>query len=161
MIALMDYLILNGHRFDLARATEADVPALVALLADDVLGAGRESTAMAPYLRAFHEIDQDDRHLLLAVRNEAGSVVGTMQLSILPGLSRGGSSRLQIEAVRVSASTRSSGLGSALFDWAHEYGRSRGASLVQLTTDKSRTDAHRFYAKLGYEASHEGFKRPL
>jgi GNAT superfamily N-acetyltransferase len=84
-----------------------------------------------------------------------------MQLTLIPGLSRGGAKRLHIEAVRVAASARGGGLGSALFDWAHAYGRSRGATLAQLTSDKSRSGAHRFYEKLGYRASHEGFKYQL
>ena len=134
---------------------------MVALLSDDVLGAGRETLDMAPYVSAFHEIDDDDRQLLLAVRAEMMGIVGTMQLTIIPGLARGGSSRLQIEAVRLSTSTRGGGLGSALFDWAHDYGRRHGATLAQLTSDKTRSEAHHFYAKLGYEASHEGFKRRL
>jgi GNAT superfamily N-acetyltransferase len=157
----MDSLIVNGDRFDLSRADVGDVPALVALLSDDVLGAARESRDMAPYVSAFHEIDDDDHQFLLAVRAGTVGIVGTMQLTIVPGLSRGGLSRLQIEAVRLAASTRGSGLGSALFDWAHDYGRRRGATLAQLTSDKTRSEAHRFYAKLGYEASHEGFKRRL
>jgi len=157
----MDSIVVDGDRFGLARAVEADVPALVALLADDPLGAGRESTTIAPYLEAFRDIDADDHQLLLVVRNGTGDIVGTMQLTVIPGLARGGASRLQIEAVRLAPSTRGGGLGSALFEWAHEYGRRRGAGLVQLTSDKTRDDAHRFYRRLGYEPSHEGFKRPL
>ena len=84
-----------------------------------------------------------------------------MQLTLLPCLARGGAKRLHIEAVRLSSSTRGSGLGTALFEWAHEYGRQHGAVVAQLTSDKSRSDAHRLYARLGYTASHEGFKRSL
>ncbi len=87
------------------------------------------------------------------------TVVGTMQLPLVPGFSRAGAKRLQIEAVRLAHDARGSGLGTALFDWAHEYGRQHGATIAQLTSDKSRTDAHRFYNKVGYAASHEGFKR--
>ena len=161
MLDSMDSLMVNGHRFDLSRADVGDVPSLVALLSDDALGAARESKDMASYVSAFHEIDDDDHQLLLVVRDPDGGIVGTMQLTIVPGLSRGGSSRLQIEAVRLAASTRGGGLGSALFDWAHDYGRRRGATLAQLTSDKTRSEAHRFYAEAGYEASHEGFKRRL
>lgn len=157
----MDAIFVDGRRFDLDRAVEADVGALVALLSDDVLGAARESSTMAPYVEAFREIDADPRQLLLAVRDEAGELVGTMQLTLIPGLSRGGAKRLQIEAVRIAASARGGGLGSAIFDWAHAYGRSHGATLAQLTSDKARADALRFYEQLGYQASHEGFKYSL
>ncbi|SKB03858.1 GNAT family N-acetyltransferase [Aeromicrobium choanae] len=157
----MDTLTLDGQVFELARATEADVPAIVGLLTDDAIGAGRESADLAPYVEAFHEIDRDDAHLLLAARDEAGTVVATMQLTIIPGLSRGGTKRLLIEGVRVASSTRGSGLGTALFARAHAWGVERGATLAQLTSDKRRADAHHFYETLGYEASHEGFKLPL
>lgn len=148
-------------QFALARAIESDVPALVALLADDVLGAHRESSELKPYLAAFREIDRDPNHLLLTVRDGEDNVVGTMQLTLIPGLSRGGAKRLQIEGVRLASTVRGTGLGTALFEWAHEHGRQQGAVLAQLTSDKTRTDAQRFYSRLGYQASHEGFKRSL
>nr|WP_246306379.1 GNAT family N-acetyltransferase [Allobranchiibius huperziae] len=134
---------------------------MVALLRDDVLGTGREAADLAPYDAAFGLVDADPAHHLLAVRDEDGQVVGTLQASVIPGLSRGGASRLQIEAVRVSSSMRGTGLGRAMFAWAHAWGRTRGAILAQLTTDASRTEAQRFYERLGYEASHIGMKRPL
>ena len=84
-----------------------------------------------------------------------------MQLSIIPGLSRTGATRLQVEGVRIAASERSTGLGAAMLGWAHEHGRSHGAVLAQLTTDAVRTRAHAFYERLGYEARHVGFKREL
>lgn len=154
-------IVVDGQRFGLDRAAEGDLPALVALLADDPLGAGRESSEMAPYLRALREIDADPNQLLLAVRHQDGTLVGTMQLTLIPGLSRGGSKRLLIEGVRLASGSRGAGLGRALLEWAHDHGRANGASLAQLTSDKTRTDAHRFYEKAGYTASHEGFKRPL
>jgi len=157
----MDTVTSNGRRFTISRAVEADVAGLVSLLADDVLGATRESAAIAPYLEAFRDIDGDPNQLLLAVRDENRDLVATMQLTIIPCLARGGAKRLQIEAVRIAGSARGAGLGTELFAWAHEYGRSRGARLAQLTTDKARADAQRFYDRLGYEASHEGYKRPL
>lgn len=157
----MHLLRLGDRRFRLERAVRADVPSLVALLADDVLGRDRESDSLDPYLQAFVRIDQDPHQLLVAVRDESGAVVATMQLTLMPSLSRGGATRLQIEAVRVAASTRGSGLGTALFEWAHRWGREQGASLAQLTTDASRTDAHRFYDALGYAPSHLGYKLPL
>ena len=153
-------LRIDGRSFRVARASRADVPELVTLLADDVIGSTREGEDLAPYLTAFEAIDRDPAQLLVTVRDEEDTV-GTMQLTLIPGLSRGGALRLQIEAVRVAASARGGGLGSALFEWAAAYGRERGASLVQLTTDKQRSDAHRFYEGLGYVASHEGFKLHL
>ncbi|WP_420100270.1 GNAT family N-acetyltransferase [Corynebacterium sp.] len=133
---------------------------IVALLTDDVLGQTRESSPLETYMVAFTEIDADPGHFLLIVREgrDGGPAFATMQLTIVPGMSRGGTKRLQIEAVRVAAGTRGTGLGSALFDWAHDYGRTRGATLAQLTSDVTRTDAHRFYERLGYTASHQGFK---
>ena len=154
-------LDLDGRRYTIARATESDIPALVGLLADDALGALRETSDLDHYRVAFREIDRDPQQLLVAVRDADGVVVGTMQLTLIPGLARGGTTRLQIEAVRLASDTRGTGLGTALFEWAHRYGHRHGATLAQLTSDKTRTDAHRFYDGLGYEASHEGFKRPL
>lgn len=158
---LMPTLDLDGRRFTLARAAAADLPELVALLADDVLGQEREVAAPESYRSAFARIDADDGQLLLAVRDEGSRLVATMQLMLLTSLSRAGATRLQIEAVRVAASLRGAGLGTALFAWAHDWGRERGATLAQLTTDASRYEAHRFYDRLGYRASHVGFKRPL
>ncbi|HEV7149001.1 MAG TPA: GNAT family N-acetyltransferase [Pedococcus sp.] len=145
----------------LRRATPADLTAIVALLADDPLGAGREHpSSFAAYERAFAAIDADPSHRLVVLEDD-GTVVGTLQLSFLPGLSRGGAWRGQIEAVRVAASHRGQGLGERLVRWAVEESTARGCALVQLTTDKSRRDAHRFYARLGFEPSHEGFKMTL
>jgi GNAT superfamily N-acetyltransferase len=157
----MPTLVIDGRRLTLARAVRADLPELVALLADDVLGRERETDAAEPYRRAFARIDADEDQLLLAVRDEHSRLVATMQLMLLTSLSRAGATRLQIEAVRVAAPVRGAGLGTALFAWAHDWGRERGATLAQLTTDASRTDAHRFYDRLGYRASHLGFKLPL
>jgi GNAT superfamily N-acetyltransferase len=144
----------------LRRATAGDVPAIVALLADDPLGAGREATDPAPYERAFAAVDADPAHLLL-VAEDGGAVVGTLQLSFLPGLSRGGSLRAQVEGVRVASSARGRGLGEAMLRWVADEARRRGAALVQLTTDTRRPDAHRFYERLGYVASHVGMKLEL
>lgn len=151
----------GGRRFTVDRATESDVSDLVALLADDVLGAGREVHGLDPYLLAFREIADDPHQYLAAVRDVDGRLVGTMQLTLIPGLARGGAKRLHIEAVRLASDTRGTGLGTALFEWAHAFGRLHGATLAQLTSDKTRSNALRFYGRLGYQASHEGFKRPL
>lgn len=151
----------RGRRFTVRRATEDDLPAIVALLADDVLGAARESADLEPYRAAFAQIDADPAQLLVVVADEERRTVGTLQLTLIPGLSRGGTLRLQIEAVRIAPQIAGTGVGTALLDWAHAYGRARGARLAQLTTDKSRGDAQRFYSRLGYAASHEGMKLPL
>ncbi|HTI21683.1 MAG TPA: GNAT family N-acetyltransferase, partial [Kutzneria sp.] len=125
------------------RATEEDVPAIVAMLADDALGATRESPDdLTPYRKAFQDIDADPNQFL-AVADRDGEVVGTLQLTYLPGLSRKGGTRAQIEAVRVRATERGTGLGSQLITWAVDQARQRGCILVQLTTDTARTDAHR------------------
>jgi cytidine deaminase/GNAT superfamily N-acetyltransferase len=154
-------LTAGGRLYRVRRARPEDVAGLVALLADDVLGRDRESTAAEAYREAFEEIDADPRHLLAVVVAQDGALAGTMQLTILPGLSRGGARRLQIEAVRIAAGERGQGLGSAMISWAEEYGLRRGAVLAQLTSDNVRADAHRFYERLGYAASHTGFKKPL
>lgn len=159
----MAHYDIKTHKgsFHIRRATLSDVQDIVGLLRDDRLGQNRESAQWATYESAFYDIDGDPRHFLAVVEDEAALIVGTMQLTLIPGLSRGGSTRLQIEAVRIASSTRGTGLGTAMITWAHDYGRAHGASLVQLTTDKSRDDAIRFYTYLGYVASHEGLKLSL
>jgi len=148
----------------LRAARREDVPAIVALIASDQLGATRDGVRgeadLAAYLSAFEAIDADPAHILV-VAESAGQLVGTMQLSFLPGLARRGSLRAQIEAVRVADGTRGSGLGGAMMAWAIDEARRRGCGLVQLTSDKSRAHAHRFYQRLGFVASHEGMKLAL
>ncbi|WP_425548821.1 GNAT family N-acetyltransferase [Amycolatopsis ultiminotia] len=131
------------------------------MLADDQLGATRDSGEdLTPYLHAFGAIDQDPNQLLVvAVSN--GAPIATLQLTFIPGLARRGTLRGQIEAVRVHRDHRGTGLGSRLIQWAIEESRSHGCSLVQLTSDTTRTDAHRFYERLGFVASHTGFKLHL
>ena len=141
-------------------ATRADVPAIVALLADDFLGATRETPDEAAYLRAFEDIDADPRNELI-VADRDGEVVGTMQLTFIPGLSNRGAERMQIEAVRVCSDLRGQGLGREMIVWALELGRARGCRTAQLTTHRSREAAHRFYERLGFEASHLGMKLVL
>lgn len=145
------------------QAERTDLEAVVALLADDPLGGGRENAALPldeRYQNAFAAIAADPNQLL-AVADENGAVVGVLQLTFIPGISRLGMTRGLIEGVRVAASHRSAGLGQAMFEWAIEQCRVRGCGLVQLTTDKSRPDAHRFYDRLGFVASHEGYKLAL
>lgn len=147
--------------FTLRRARKGDLPRILAMLADDQLGSTRESADdVAPYERAFDAIDADPAHLLV-VGELSGEVVATFQLSFLPGLSRKGSWRAQIEAVRVADALRGQGVGALMIQWAVDQARERGCSLVQLTTDKSRVAAHRFYERLGFVASHEGMKLTL
>jgi len=142
-------------------ATRDDVAAIVGLLADDPLGAAREEPDdPGRYDTAYDRVVADPgQHLVVAERD--GSVVGTLQLSVIPGLSRRGATRSIIEGVRVARDERGAGLGTELITWAVEESRRLGATLVQLTSDASRTDARRFYERLGFEASHVGFKLPL
>ena len=143
------------------RATADDLPQLVALLADDPLGAVRESPDdLAPYRAAFERIDADPYQFLLVAERD-GRVAGTAQLTYLPGLSRRGGTRAQIEAVRVAATARGTGLGSRLIGWCVDRARQEGCALVQLTSDTTRQDAHRFYRRLGFEPTHVGFKLHL
>ena len=141
-------------------ARREDVPAIVALLADDLLGAGREGPLDDAYWAAFDQIAADPRTRLV-VADLDGRVVGTLQLTLLPGLSRHGLLRAQIEAVRVASDLRGQRLGRRLIEWAIEEARVQGCGLVQLTSDKRRPDAIRFYESLGFTASHEGLKLPL
>ncbi|WP_030665956.1 GNAT family N-acetyltransferase [Streptomyces cellulosae] len=142
-------------------ATAEDVPQIVAMLADDPLGAQRESPDdLTPYLAALDRLTSDPhQHLVVAVRENR--VVGTLQLTVIPGLSRRGSTRSIIEGVRIHADERGSGLGTILIQWAVEESRRQGCQLVQLTSDNARADAHRFYERLGFAPSHVGFKLQL
>ncbi|WP_433785286.1 N-acetyltransferase family protein [Actinomycetospora sp. CA-101289] len=145
------------------RARAEDLPALVALIAEDPVSAGRGDGLddLAPYAAAFAEIDADPAHLLVCLDEADGTTVGTLQLSVLPNLGRRGTRRAQLEAVHVSGARRGHGYGAALVGWAVEEAARRGCGLVQLTSDASRTGAHRFYERLGFVASHHGFKRDL
>ncbi|MFF5310031.1 GNAT family N-acetyltransferase [Streptomyces massasporeus] len=146
---------------EIRAAIADDVPAIVGMLADDPLGAQRESPDdLAPYLSALERLSADpNQRLVVAVRE--GRVVGTLQLTIVPGLSRRGATRSIVEGVRIHADERGSGLGTELIEWAIEESRGQGCQLVQLTSDKTRADAHRFYERLGFTASHTGFKLQL
>ncbi|WP_328443763.1 GNAT family N-acetyltransferase [Amycolatopsis sp. NBC_00438] len=150
---MTDYTIRTARR--------DDVEAIVHMLADDQLGATRDDPAdLAPYLQAFDAIDEDPSQLLVVVVAD-DEAVGTLQLTVIPGLARRGALRGQVEAVRVRADHRGSGLGADLLRWAIDESRRRGCALVQLTSDTSRTQAHRFYERLGFEPSHTGFKLKL
>jgi ribosomal protein S18 acetylase RimI-like enzyme len=154
-------LSVGDRQYRVGRAARADVPALVALLADDEIGHAREGAEEARYEAAFDVVARDTSQYLAVVRDESGRVVGAMQLTIIPGLVRAGTTRLQIEGLRVAGTDRSKGLGAAMLEWAHEHGRVRGASLAQVTTDEARERARIFYERLGYETSHVGLKRSL
>ncbi|PYE84078.1 GNAT family N-acetyltransferase [Pseudoroseicyclus aestuarii] len=148
----------EGLVFREARA--GDVPAIVAMLAEDSVAAGREGTEMAPYLAAFARLAADPRETLL-VGEQGGRIVATCQLSVLDGLSRQGMRRARIEAVRVLPALRGQRIGAALIAEAEGRARAAGCGLIELTTDMRRERAHRFYDRLGYERSHYGFKKPL
>ncbi|MCF6522174.1 GNAT family N-acetyltransferase [Streptomyces sp. JJ36] len=153
----------DAPAFAIRRATADDIPAIVALLADDPLGARRETPDdLAPYEQAFARIAGDPhQHLMVAQGDDEGPLLGTLHLTVIPGLSRRGATRSLVEAVRVHADARGTGLGTRLLEWAVEESRRQGCALVQLTSDATRTDAHRFYERLGFEPSHVGFKLPL
>jgi GNAT superfamily N-acetyltransferase len=144
-------------------ATEQDVPGLVHLLADDALGATREQLALplpAAYTRAFHALAADSQQELTVVEWQ-GELVATFQLSFIQYLTHQGGLRAQIEAVRVKAAYRGRGIGTRVFQYAIQRARTKGAYVLQLTTDKKRPAAKRFYESLGFINSHEGLKLPL
>ena len=145
------------------RASADDLPAIVRMLADDPLGKTRERYAEPlpeAYLKAFADVEAQKGNEIL-VGEIGGRVVGCLQLTMIPGLSRLGMLRAQIEGVRVDESRRGEGIGEKLFQDAIERARKAGCGLVQLTTDASRPDAHRFYERLGFVASHVGMKLSL
>jgi GNAT superfamily N-acetyltransferase len=142
------------------RARADDLAAIVELLIDDMLGRTREDSSESgsePYMAAFAAIDVDPNQLL-AVALDGEEIVGTLQLSFIPGLARNGAWRGQIEGVRVASTRRGGGIGKDMIEWAIGECRHRGCRYVQLTTDKRRADAHRFYEGLGFVASHVGYK---
>lgn len=142
-------------------AVRADLPSVLDLLADDLLGRTRDVGQVdARYEKAFADIAADPRNHFVVAESD-GEVLGCMQLTYIPGLSRHGAERQLIESVRVRSDQRGRGLGRQMMVWAIDQARARGCALVQLTTDKSRHAAHRFYLDLGFVASHEGMKLPL
>ena len=145
------------------QATRHDVGEIVRLLIDDVLGSHREeygSVLPQDYYDAFEQIEQGENNELIVVEM-TGEVIGTLQLTFIPGMSYRGSWRAQVEAVRVDGRYRNQGIGQRLMEWVIERARQKGCNRVQLTTNKSRHDAHRFYQRLGFVASHEGMKLKL
>lgn len=148
---------------DFRRATRADLPIIIQMIADDQIGQKREDASVPlnpAYLAAFEAIQRDDNQFL-AVAERDGQVIGCLQLTFMPGISRMGMWRGNIESVRVAKSLRGQGIGRAFFEWAIDMCRRRSCKLVQLTMDKSRKDAARFYQSLGFTPSHEGMKLSL
>lgn len=146
----------------LRRATTTDADAVIALLADDPISAARGDVASdadrPAYTAALEEILAEPSNDLLVVELD-GAIVGTLQLTSIPGMARRGARRLLVEAVRVRSDLRSSGIGSAVMRWVSDSAApALGAAMVQLTSDAARTEAHRFYERLGYVGSHRGFK---
>jgi ribosomal protein S18 acetylase RimI-like enzyme len=140
------------------RARRDDVEAIVAMLADDPLGSGRERIQQplpSSYFRAFEIIDSDP-DIQLVVAEQAGVVIGCLQLCILPGLSSQGASRALVEDVRVASHCRSGGIGEHMLQWAIAEARARGCKLIELLTHNTRVDAQRFYKRLGFQPSHVG-----
>jgi len=152
---------MSGVIFRLAR--REDLPAIVSMLADDELGRQREryeNPLPDPYFKAFEQIDNDPNHELIVAELD-GEVAGTLHLMFLPSISFQGGLRAQVESVRVAGKYRGQGIGSKMMMWSIQRAQEKGAHLVQLTTHRSRDDAHRFYEKLGFEKSHVGMKLSL
>lgn len=156
-------LVTRSGEVMLRRAGSEDLDALMALLADDPISAARGDQADAAdlpaYERALAELIEDPSNEIMLVDDADGRAIATMQLTRIPGMARRGSTRLLVEAVRVATLQRSSGVGSAMMRWVTETAAPAvGSTLVQLTSDEARTDAHRFYERLGFIGSHRGFK---
>lgn len=162
-LALPVVLSARTGTVTLRDATDADLDALMGLLADDPVSAARGDVADASdrprYAAALRAVVEDPANALLVAQDQAGRLVGTFQLTRIPGMARQGSTRLLVEAVRVRSDLRSSGIGGAMMRWVTDVAApALGVSLVQLTSDAARTDAHRFYERLGFTGSHVGFK---
>ena len=154
---------MNEPSLTFRQSKREDLERVVQLLADDPLGSTREAFTLplaSSYERAFEAIAADGNNELI-VAEQAGAVVAVLQITFIPYLTHQGSWRALIEGVRVAAEARSSGVGRRLFEWAISRARERGCRLVQLTSDKARPDAIRFYQSLGFTASHEGLKLQL
>ncbi|ASK29975.1 GNAT family N-acetyltransferase [Chryseobacterium sp. T16E-39] len=148
----------------LRKATSADLMAIIKMLADDILGQNREKVSDPldeRYFTAFKAIEKNPDQDLLVMVNDHDEILGTLQITYLQYLNHTGSKRALIESVRIHSSQRGRGLGEEMFRLAIIRARENGADVVQLTSDKTRTEALRFYKKLGFTASHEGFKMKI
>ena len=144
------------------KAEKTDLPEIVLMLANDPLGAMREDLQHPEkYEHAFDIISKDANQELIVVESEDGEVIGTFHLTFIQYLTHQGGIRVQVESVRVREDVRGQKIGEKMFQWIFDRAKERGAHLVQLTSDKKRADAIRFYQKLGFVDSHEGFKRPI
>lgn len=146
------------------KATKVDVPTIVKMIANDQLGSTRENykePLSLQYYTAFERIDADPNQELIVVENNEAGIIGTFQLTFIQYLTYEGGVRAQIEAVRVKEDMQGKGVGQQMIKWAVERAKERNAHLIQLTTDKQRPEAHRFYETLGFKASHEGMKMHL
>ena len=142
------------------KAEQKDLMDIVGMLANDPLGALREDLQHPEkYQRAFEVISKDDNQELIVVENDVGEVVGTFHLTFIQYLTHQGSVRVQVESVRVREDQRGKGVGEKMFQWAFQHAKAKGAHMLQLTSDKKRPDAIRFYEKLGFTGSHEGMKK--
>ncbi|MEP0986604.1 GNAT family N-acetyltransferase [Ekhidna sp.] len=145
---------------NIRKAIETDIPAIVSLLASDALGSERENYTLPipeSYIKAFQNITSNSNQYLIVVE-DADEIIGTAQLSLISYMTYQGGIRAQIEAVRIKSDRRGSGIGEQLFKWMISKAKDKGAHLIQLTTDKKRPEALRFYEKVGFKASHEGLK---
>ncbi len=159
-------LDMNSGQATLRRATPSDLDPMMALLSDDPISNSRGDKADAidrdAYLSALRHIVADPANELLVVVDDTDNPIATMQLTRIPGMARRGTTRLLVEAVRVSSTLRSSGIGGAMMRWVTETAApDAGSTLVQLTSDAARIDAHRFYERLGFVGSHVGYKYPV
>lgn len=159
--SVRDLLPVGGRVFRVQRATREHVGVIAALLSDDEFARDREGAELERYEAAYDTVIRNRSNYLGVVLDESDAVVATVQLTVIPGLSRGSATRLQIEGLRVAAAARAQGLGTALVEWAHNYGRTHGAQLAQVTTDEARERARAFYCRLGYHAAHVGLKRDI
>ncbi len=143
------------------KATQKDLPTIIKMIADDALGKTRENyqdPLPNEYLEAFENINSDPNQELIVVENINSDILGTLQLSFIQYLTYQGGIRAQIEAVRIRKDQRGKGIGQKMFEWAIQRAQQKGAHLLQLTTDKKRPEAIKFYEKLGFKATHEGMK---
>ena len=151
----------KNYQMKIRKATKDDLFSIVQMLADDELGSTRENfrnPLPTSYLTAFKNIVSDPNQELMVVENDHGEIIGTLQLTFIPYITYQGGIRAQIEAVRIRKDQRGIGLGTKMFEWAIERAKERGAHVLQLTTDKQRSKALKFYESLGFVASHEGMK---